>query len=429
MSIGLNIRKLRSERKITQEELSEGLMNRVVLNRIEVGKSEPSVKQLLCIAEKLGTDINTLTEPAQDSELKQLWLDSNSKLASLYKTAKYAEIIDLFTSDKKDDDFSNNILEMFFVGMSYVNIDDNVKGLTTLMTFCMLFEKLPAKLKPTYVIEYAIAKNNISRILFFAKNLDEVEEHLLQAKFQLVKCEKVNHELFLSINQNLINYYNFSKQPEKSLKIIKTLLNPKILVIHKKLTAFMHQSASVTYYDLGNFEEAHFHLNSAMLLYTYSGNINQAGLCAINRFNLFREKNQLDEAVQFIEMAKKQFSEGSQVFHVLSLQIPMVYLGTEEFDKAEAYLDMVNYTKLRQADRDTYAFMKGILHFENGEYSKALKKFESCESQFEFNKYFYDLKLMNIIRYKISNDAVFLDKNEEYLYSQTTKNVYLREPL
>ena len=152
---------------------------------------------------------------------------------------------------------------MFFIGMSYIKTEDDNKGLSKLLKFCICFEKLPAKIKFTYVIEYAIAKNNISRILFFSKKLDKIEKYLKQAKFQLINCEKINHEVYLSVNHNLINYYNFSKQTKKAIKIIENLLSPETMIIHKRITASMHQSASVTYYDLGNFDKAHQHLDSA----------------------------------------------------------------------------------------------------------------------------------------------------------------------
>lgn len=64
----MNIRKLRLELGITQEELCKDLMNRVVLNRIESGKSEPSIRQLLIIAERLATDVNSITKSTKEHQ-------------------------------------------------------------------------------------------------------------------------------------------------------------------------------------------------------------------------------------------------------------------------------------------------------------------------------------------------------------------------
>ncbi len=59
--VGKNIRKLRLERKLTQDELAEALfVSRQTISNYETGKSHPDVETLLQIAEQLDTDANAL---------------------------------------------------------------------------------------------------------------------------------------------------------------------------------------------------------------------------------------------------------------------------------------------------------------------------------------------------------------------------------
>lgn len=60
-AIGKNIRRLRNERQMTQDELAEKLyVSRQTISNYETGKSNPDIDMLLKITEVLQTDINIL---------------------------------------------------------------------------------------------------------------------------------------------------------------------------------------------------------------------------------------------------------------------------------------------------------------------------------------------------------------------------------
>ena len=68
--IGKNIRQLRTQKNMTQDELAEKLfVTRQTVSTYETGRSRPDVEMLAKIAEVLGTDVNTLIygpSPAPD---------------------------------------------------------------------------------------------------------------------------------------------------------------------------------------------------------------------------------------------------------------------------------------------------------------------------------------------------------------------------
>ena len=78
--IGKNIRQLRIERNMTQEELAEALfVTRQTISNYETGRSRPDIDTLLLIAEVLKQDVNTILygHPLSDDQRKRkswLWI-------------------------------------------------------------------------------------------------------------------------------------------------------------------------------------------------------------------------------------------------------------------------------------------------------------------------------------------------------------------
>lgn len=77
-NVGKNIRNMRTENKMTQDELAEKLfVSRQTISNYETGKSNPDIDMLVKIAEVLNTDVNILifgipTPPAKKREYLKL---------------------------------------------------------------------------------------------------------------------------------------------------------------------------------------------------------------------------------------------------------------------------------------------------------------------------------------------------------------------
>lgn len=423
MTIGTNIRIARIAKNLTQEALSKDIISRIVLSRIENGKSEPSVTQLIELAKRLGCDIYDLINPTASEEISCDEAEEPCDLATLFHSEKFAAIIGDYKRNEQKHD--KTPLYGYYIGMSFVRLKDDDLAFAPLNKFCDSYYSFSSSNKRKYVIEFATAKNNIARILFFSKKVEHVKVHLDQAIFQLIRFGKIAHQVYLSTNQNLINYYIFIKQPLESIKIGKLLLSPSTNLLHKSLTAFMHQSLSVAYYDIGDFNQSHHHLYLADLLYLYSNNEDQSSLCRINRFNLIRELRNFNEAIEFISTEQDKYRPDNKQYHILGLQPAFAYINLEDYLSAEKCLSRISYVKLRVHDRHSYNFIKGIILFNSSDFVGALKKFNSCESYFSQQKFFYDLDYMNSLRYKATGNIDFLKKIRNPLANEVTKNVFL----
>ena len=72
-NVGKNIRRLRNEKRMTQDELAEKLfVSRQTISNYETGKSNPDIDMLLKIAEIFQTDVTVLIFGTSDmSERKK----------------------------------------------------------------------------------------------------------------------------------------------------------------------------------------------------------------------------------------------------------------------------------------------------------------------------------------------------------------------
>lgn len=81
MSLGSNIRNKRTSLKFSQEYVAEQLqVSRQSVSKWETGKSEPSTKNLIKLAELFSCHVNELIDPAQKVEEE----NSNTKQSTLF---------------------------------------------------------------------------------------------------------------------------------------------------------------------------------------------------------------------------------------------------------------------------------------------------------------------------------------------------------
>lgn len=93
--IGSKIRALRLLKKISQSQLCDNFMNRVVLSRIENNKALPSLEQLIHISERLEVPLSYFISDVKYDKLIEYADNSSSIIGDLFNSQNYYEIVKL----------------------------------------------------------------------------------------------------------------------------------------------------------------------------------------------------------------------------------------------------------------------------------------------------------------------------------------------
>lgn len=100
MNIGMNIKKIREEKKISMSYLADKLkISKSTISRYESGKREPNLETLNKIAKALGVSIEELISVPATKEVIEKW-DNEIDVMKLQEDAKVAGAIDLLLKEK-----------------------------------------------------------------------------------------------------------------------------------------------------------------------------------------------------------------------------------------------------------------------------------------------------------------------------------------
>lgn len=128
-NLGLRIRQLRKEQKLTLEALAGKKLTKGMLSLIENGKAQPSMESLSYIAQQLGVETTELMEDVSQSEKRNVL----EKVEKLYKvdfndlTDEYKQIVELIDSivDKLTHSYeSARLLEIYSRCSYHLKRDD-----------------------------------------------------------------------------------------------------------------------------------------------------------------------------------------------------------------------------------------------------------------------------------------------------------------
>ncbi len=101
-SIGRRIYELRSQRKVSQEEIASSLgISRQRFARIENGQSEISYSLLQKAADYLGVSVNDITSAGEDVDLKLFFRDFGNSNAIDESVGKIIDILKTFHAHEK----------------------------------------------------------------------------------------------------------------------------------------------------------------------------------------------------------------------------------------------------------------------------------------------------------------------------------------
>lgn len=187
--LGHKIKTLRKAAKLTQVDLSCGILNRTSLSKIENGNLYPSLQQLEHISDKLKISLSDLISNDDISLLNFNFTNNNLYLKELYDNEKYLDIIDR-SSELRLSGFN----PCFYLGMSYYKAELKKNARKYLSKCETLFNGFSDSDKYIYVESLCIALNSLRKIEIKSFSDDLNLEYLKKALNYLnlynhCKCE------------------------------------------------------------------------------------------------------------------------------------------------------------------------------------------------------------------------------------------------
>ena len=181
MTLGKKIKKLRTEKKITQSRLCSGKITRNMLSEIECDKASPSLGTLSFIADRLGVSLSYLLSD-DDSSFYYEKKDKINEIKKHFSLKEYQKCIDLTLFLKETDDELAYILAHCYFEIARKRILDGslnsgYNNLQKSMEFCQKTIYDTSRIKNLTIMYSALSKNIQSPLLefdsqLFSENLD-----------------------------------------------------------------------------------------------------------------------------------------------------------------------------------------------------------------------------------------------------------------
>ncbi len=189
MNIGEKIKSARKDKKLTQSELSRGIVTRNMLSAIESGTAKPSLDTLIKIAEKLSLPPSYFLSESDDVYFYKKSQEIDKILAAL-KAKSYKSAVERALSlGGVDDELA------YILAYSYFKLAENAVKIGSYESAALYLEKFNEyKTKTVYDLGFqssistiysALSKNIYAPLLEFDK--DEYEKVLTHIKYEYFK--------------------------------------------------------------------------------------------------------------------------------------------------------------------------------------------------------------------------------------------------
>ncbi len=173
MSVGRKIQTLRKKRGITQNVLSENIVSRSMLSRIESGSAEPSMATLLAIAERLDVSPSFLLEEDEDLLPAERAFYAKQIFENL-STGNYRECLEIFDQTDLNKSDLNGIYAHCAFSVGYEDfLAGNFQNAKKLLS--AVSEIAPSLTTPVPVVSKE-RTSLLLRIIENISNLDKVQE-------------------------------------------------------------------------------------------------------------------------------------------------------------------------------------------------------------------------------------------------------------
>lgn len=421
--IGTKIKQLRLNRKMTQTELCSDLLNRSILSHIENNKMYPSIPQLQYISHKLGVNINYFFD-FDDTYPRNSIGNASSIYAELYNEKKYNQLLSLFyKSDKMINEL--NILECFYISMSFFYTNDFINSLKFLKKFLYLYRKLCIKDQEAFSMLVCIVLNSLFVIMINNKNYNKGLKYLHEAQKYLYVFNIMDSKISYIIHSNIACMYLKECKFSKIISSLNIFLNYNKDHIYINIISNIYLALTIAYYNMGNYTDALDIIKKCKFFYNYTNQSDMALLTNLNIINIYRYEKNFNKAFSLAAYYKIKYSNDECISLRFSIQECVLLFNTQKFDKAAENLDKISFNKLNYSNKKDYFFMKGHIAFIKSSYAKCKSYFNKCKSYYKLNNFNFELSLIYSDLYCITKNNSYLDLYYSLKNMPSRKNILL----
>lgn len=371
-SIGYQIKKVRGEKGMTQEELAGSTISRSLLSLIENGYTRPSLHTLEYIANKLDKPVSYFLSEAQSpqEELDELIITLEHKFASGNLDAFIGRALQFIEGTKEQTDcFIQNSLGKLY---TYIGISNVEKNSAKAQEYLKLAIQCLESHEHAYLFK---CYNSLGIIKWKAKDYEEARDFFILANQLLnnIRLENLYGKLDILYNLALVQYslYNYAE--------VIRLANEAVGYFEKYELYYNYghfcMLQTLAYKYLGSMELALKYNKKAIDYYVLTENDYMKYRCYINQCALLRISKDYTQSLEYIEKAIDYFKSvlnKEKLINAQTEQLKVFFFSNRAHEQTLAMAEVLlkkikNHNECRG---EILAIMGGIL-VKNQQYEKS----------------------------------------------------------
>ena len=413
-SVGIKIKALRMQNRISQEELCGNHMSRVVLSRIENGKALPSLSQIVYISRRFNKSLDFFLS---DNNLPNVeptqYKCHHSVIGEMYQKANYSGIIKVLNNDEKRMLYKDDYNTDFYFGMSYFQLNVHYEAIKPLKRYINKFLKSDNDTQKKHVMYFITALNTLSKIMLKNKNYTKCESYLMLAKKHAYINNVDGSYLGFVIHNNISYIYLTELKYNEIIDLLENFMHVHKEVVYPDVVASMCLALNVAYYNIENYEMAIKYAKKAIDLYSYTENREDAGIAYLNYINALRYSSKIEEGYSILRVCLNEYSNCGNLYQRFLMQKLILEFNMDDYEQALKTAEIIETGRLSKRSKCDYYFMLGHIEFVNGNYKKSHEYLLKCQDLYVKNKYFNELFVLYSDLYEITKDNLYEEKAAE----------------
>lgn len=423
--IGSKIRALRLLKKISQSQLCDNFMNRVVLSRIENNKALPSLEQLIHISERLEVPLSYFISDVKYDKLIEYADNSSSIIGDLFNSQNYYEIVKLIEYNHDEFLKIQDFNKYYYAGASFFNIGLYNDALKYLKRYVNLFLKSKEDIQKLNIDNFCQALNILFKIMLKDHNYEKGICYLELAKKYLCELDSLNHSICFIIHNNLAYLYLNTNQFQKVVNLLESFINTHDNFIYVRAMPHIYMSLNIACYNVGDYDKSIKYIEKAILLFKYFEDEYDAGRCHLNYINSLRYSGNFDKAFEVVNRCKDEYKKYNKLYLSFFIQEMILYFNIRNYEKVKEISSNIEVHQLSEMSEHNYEFMIGHIKYLHNDFNGAYGLFKKCEKYFLTQYYYRDLLLLYDDLYNMTKDISYKTKHSEIMNKNGRKNIVM----